>query len=75
MMSAMMGREDSAITATVQAIASDMTARTMGLMSSATANTVMLDAVTNNLNGLTASVGNQLAAAAATQNAAAASSE
>ena len=70
-----MGREDAAVTATVQAVAMDMTARTMGLMSSATANTAMLDAVTNNLNGLTASVSDQLAAAAATQNAAAASSE
>jgi len=67
MMNAMMGREDSAITATVQAVASDMTARTMGLMSSATANTANLVYVTDSLNGLTASVGGQLSAAASAQ--------
>ena len=67
LISTTMGREDSAITATVQAIAMDMTARTMGLMSSATANAANLATVTDNLNGLTESVGGQLSAAASAQ--------
>ena len=69
MMSTMMGPQ-SPITATVNAVAADMTSRTMGLMSAATANEAQLRTVTDNLNGLTASVDVQLAAAQESQNAA-----
>ena len=69
MVSTLMGA-DSPVTATVQAIATDMTQRTMNLMSAATANDERLDGVTGSLDSLTSSVGGQLAAAAATNAAA-----
>jgi len=69
MISTMMG-PNSPVTATVTAVAADMTARTMGLMSSATANMGQVQAVTDSLNELTASVDDQFTAAAAAQNAA-----
>jgi len=69
MMSTMMG-PNSPITATVNAVNADMTSRTMGLMSAATANEAQLSTVTDSLNSLTASVDVQLAAAQASQNAA-----
>lgn len=69
MVSTLMGA-DSPVTATVQAIATDMTQRTMNLMSAATANDQRLDGVTGSLDSLTSSVGGQLAAAAATNAAA-----
>ena len=56
---------DSPVTATVQAIATDMTQRTMNLMSAATSNDERLDAVTGSLGSLTSEVGSQLNAAAA----------
>ena len=67
MVSTMMGPA-SPITAAVQVIAADMTDRTMGLMSTASENAANLATVTSNLNGLTNSVDEQLAAAMAAQN-------
>jgi len=64
MVSTMMGA-DSPVTATVQAIATDMTARTMGLMSTATSNDERLGAVAGSLASLTSEVDAQLDAAAA----------
>ena len=68
-LSTLMGA-DSPVTATVQAIATDMTARTMGLMSTASANDVRLEAIAGSLGSLTATVDSQLDAAAAANTAA-----
>ena len=69
MVSTLMGA-DSPVTATVQAIATDMTARTMGLMSTASANNVRLEAIADSLGSLTSEVDDQLDAAAAANTAA-----
>ena len=68
-LSTLMGA-DSPVTATVQAIAADMTARTMGLMSTASANNVRLEAIADSLGSLTSEVDGQLDAAAAANTAA-----
>ena len=68
-LSTLMGA-DSPVTATVQAIATDMTTRTMGLMSTASANNVRLEAIADSLGSLTSEVDDQLDAAAAANTAA-----
>ena len=67
--STMMG-PSSPVTVAVQAVAADMTARTMGLMSTASENAANLATVSGNLDGLTNSVAGQLSSAMAAQNAA-----
>ena len=69
MVSTLMGA-DSPVIATVQAIATDMTARTMGLMSTASGNDVRLEAIAASLGSLTSEVDDQLDAAAAANTAA-----
>ena len=58
------------LTVQAQAIATDMTARTMGLMSTASANNVRLETIADSLGSLTSEVDGQLDAAAAANTAA-----